>query len=231
MLLISYVRVSTVRQGQSGLGLEAQQDAVARYAASVNGNVLSEYCEVESGRRNDRPQLAAALRACRRMGARLVVAKLDRLSRNVAFIATLMESGVDFVACDLPVATPLLLHVLAAVAEAERAAISERVKAALRAARARGTILGRPENLTMNGASQGRLASAKARAAQANTFAERTKSDIRELGLEGKSLAHIAAGLNAERVKGARGDVGTWTATAVRRVMRRANGNNSHQCG
>ena len=140
---IAYYRVSTDRQGKSGLGLEAQRAAVGRYLAGIGGILLAEHTEVETGRRNDRPELQKALAACRKHKARLVIAKLDRLSRNVAFIATMMDAGVEFVACDNPHATRLTLHILAAVAEHEREMISARTKAALQAAKARGVRLGR----------------------------------------------------------------------------------------
>jgi DNA invertase Pin-like site-specific DNA recombinase len=140
---VTYYRVSTDRQGRSGLGLEAQREAVARYLASVGGNLVAEHTEIETGKRNDRPELAKALAVCRKRRTKLVIAKLDRLSRNVAFIAALMDSNVEFVACDNPHAARLTLHILAAVAEHEREMISIRTKAALAAAKARGKALGR----------------------------------------------------------------------------------------
>jgi DNA invertase Pin-like site-specific DNA recombinase len=141
---ISYYRVSTAQQGASGLGLEAQREAVARHVAAARGIIVDEFQEIESGKKNDRPQIAAALAACRLRRATLVIAKLDRLARNVFFISSLMESGVDFVACDNPHATRLTIHILAAVAEHEREMISARTKAALAAAKARGVKLGNP---------------------------------------------------------------------------------------
>jgi len=128
---VSYLRVSTDKQGQSGLGLEAQRAAVGAFLASAGGRLIKDYVEVESGRKNDRPKLTAALAHAKATGATLIIAKLDRLSRNVAFIANLMESGVDFVAADMPLANKLTIHVLAAVAEHEREMISERTKRAL----------------------------------------------------------------------------------------------------
>lgn len=113
---VAYHRVSTDRQGRSGFGLDAQRAAVEDYLASVGGVLLAEHTEVETGKRNDRPELQKALAACRKHKARLVIAKLDRLSRNVAFIAAMMDSGVEFVACDNPHATRLTLHILAAAA-------------------------------------------------------------------------------------------------------------------
>ena len=133
---ISYLRVSTKRQGESGLGLEAQRHAVASHIAG--GRLLAEYVEIESGGRNDRPQLAAALAHAQATGATLIIAKLDRLARNVHFVSGLLESRVDFLACDLPMADKLTIHVLAAVAEHEREMISARTKVAMAAAKARG---------------------------------------------------------------------------------------------
>ena len=141
---VAYYRVSTDRQGKSGLGLDAQREAVTSYLNGGSWQLVQEFVEVESGKRADRPQLAAALAACRKHKAKLVIAKLDRLSRNLAFVATLMESGVEFVAVDNPHANKLTIHILAAVAQHEREMISERTKAALAAARARGTQLGNP---------------------------------------------------------------------------------------
>ncbi len=142
---VSYLRVSTARQGRSGLGLEAQREAVRAYVEGRAGTIISpEFLETESGKRNDRPQLQAALARCRATGATLVVAKLDRLSRNAAFLLTLRDSGVPFVAADMPEANTLTIGILAVVAQAEREAISARTKAALAAAKARGVKLGNP---------------------------------------------------------------------------------------
>ena len=124
MLMISYLRVSTARQGVSGLGLEAQRAAVAAHIAAGGHTLVTEYVEVESGAKAARPQLAAALAACKLHRATLVIAKLDRLARNVAFISNMMDGGVDFVACDMPHANRLTLHLLAAIAEHEREMIS-----------------------------------------------------------------------------------------------------------
>src|SRR5580704_5880269 len=142
---VPYYRVSTARQGQSGLGLEAQQKAVRDFLNGGAWEIVAEFVEVESGKKADRPELARALDACRKHKAKLVIAKLDRLSRNLALIATLMDAGVEFIAVDNPHANKLTLHILAAVAEHEREAISERTKAALAAAKARGTRLGTPD--------------------------------------------------------------------------------------
>lgn len=139
---IAYYRVSTTRQGRSGLGLEAQQSAVLTYLDGKSCTLLKEFTEIESGKRSDRPQLAAALAACRLYKATLIIAKLDRLARNVAFVSTLMEAGVEFVAVDFPQANRLTIHILAAVAEHEAKVISDRTKAALEAAKKRGVVLG-----------------------------------------------------------------------------------------
>ena len=139
---VSYLRVSTARQGASGLGLEAQRAAVAAHLNGSDWTLLREIVEVESGKRNDRPALAEALRLCGQQKATLVIAKLDRLARNVHFISGLMESGVEFLAVDMPSANRFVVHILAAVAEQEAEAISKRTKAALAAAKERGTVLG-----------------------------------------------------------------------------------------
>jgi DNA invertase Pin-like site-specific DNA recombinase len=205
---IAYYRVSTDRQGKSGLGLEAQRAAVVRYLASVGGILIAEHTEVETGRRNDRPELQKALAACRKHKARLVIAKLDRLSRNVAFIATMMDSGVEFVACDNPHATRLTLHILAAVAEHEREMISARTKAALQAAKARGVRLGRNAE---------RLASANR--AIAMDRARQIEHVLAELKRSGMTTREIAAELTARGITTPRG--GRWHPQTVRRVMER----------
>jgi DNA invertase Pin-like site-specific DNA recombinase len=140
---ISYLRVSTDKQGITGLGMDAQREAVTRYVHG-RGYIIGEFIEVESGRKVNRPQLQAALAECRKRRAVLLIARLDRLARNVAFIANLMNSDVEFVVVDMPQANRLTIHILAAVAEHEREMISQRTKAALAAAKARGKKLGNP---------------------------------------------------------------------------------------
>jgi len=142
---IAYFRVNTDRQGKSGLGLAARREAVMSYLDGGRWALVDEFTEIESGKRNDRPELEKALAACKRQKAKLVIAKLDRLSRNLAFIAALMDSGVEFVAVDNPHATKLTVHILAAVAQHEREIISARTSAALQAAKARGKRLGNPK--------------------------------------------------------------------------------------
>src|SRR5829696_5706350 len=146
-LFVAYYRVSTKRQGASGLGLEAQRTAVANFLKGHTSTIAAEFTEVESGSRDDRPELARAIAACRLYGAKLVIAKLDRLSRNVHFLTGLERAGVRFVAADMPEANELVVHIMAVVAQAERKMISARTKAALAAAKARGVKLGKPENL------------------------------------------------------------------------------------
>ena len=148
---VSYLRVSTTKQGENGLGVEAQREAVRRYLLSHHGEQIAEFVEVESGKRSDRPQLAAAMALAKKRKATLLVAKLDRLSRSVAFIATLMDSkGFDLAIADMPGANRLTLHVLAAAAEHERHMIGERTQQALAAAKARGVALGNPEQAKIN---------------------------------------------------------------------------------
>jgi DNA invertase Pin-like site-specific DNA recombinase len=141
---VAYYRVSTDRQGRSGLGLDAQRAAVQEFLNRSEGKLRAEFTEVQSGKDDTRAQLTDALKLCKLTNSTLLIAKLDRLSRNVAFLATLQQSSTKFVACDLPEANELVVHILAAVAQAERKAISERTKSALAAARARGVRLGNP---------------------------------------------------------------------------------------
>lgn len=210
---VAYYRVSTDRQGKSGLGLEAQRDAVRSYLNGGNWTLIDSFFEVESGKKNDRPQLAAALDLCRRRKATLVIAKLDRLARNVAFLSGLLESGVEIRCCDMPDANRLTLHILAAVAEHEREMISQRTKAALAAAKARGVKLGTPDNLAHSRGNDERKAAAAARAADLAPIV----TEIRAGGAS--SLREIAAGLNARGIQAASG--GQWSATQVSRLLSR----------
>jgi len=159
---IAYYRVSTARQGQSGLGLEAQRASVENYCRAQGLRIASEYTEVESGKNSARPEIAKAIEAAKDNAAVLVIAKLDRLARNVAFISKLMEAKVKFVAVDMPEANELVVHIMAAMAEHEARAISQRTRAALAAAKRRGVILGKPENLTPEAAAKGRAVIAAA---------------------------------------------------------------------
>jgi DNA invertase Pin-like site-specific DNA recombinase len=212
---IAYYRVSTARQGQSGLGLEAQKVSVEGFIRA-GGQLIEQFVEIESGSRNDRPELIAALEACRRYGAVLIIAKLDRLARNVAFVSNLMESGVEFIAADNPHASKLTIHILCAVAEHEREMISERTKSALAAAKARGVRLGNPRGNTEH------LASARASLQRQTTqHAENVLPIITEIQRSGLvSYRQIAKALNARGVSSARG--GKWYAGTVRSALMRA---------
>ncbi|WP_158943150.1 recombinase family protein [Granulicella sp. S190] len=205
---VAYYRVSTDRQGESGLGLEAQKAAVGRFIGS--GSLLAEFQEVESGKRHaNRPQLAAALEHARKHGAVLVIAKLDRLARNVAFVANLMESGVEFQAVDMPYANKLTIHILAAVAEHEREAISERTKAALEAAKARGTKLGNP---------RWKASLSKARAVRSqNKPPHEVIETIKKKRDARLTWRRIAADLNGMGIKSLRG--GPWHDTTAKRAV------------
>jgi DNA invertase Pin-like site-specific DNA recombinase len=211
---ISYLRVSTDRQGDSGLGLEAQRKAVEDFLNGGHWRLAEEFVEIESGKRSDRPQLTAAIAAAKKRKAKLVIAKLDRLSRNVAFIANLMDSGVEFVAADMPMANRLTIHILAAVAEHEREMISTRTKAALAAAKARGVVLGCPNP------EKGSRLGAEAQKASADRFAENVRPIIDKIRAAGITSLHgIAAELNERQIRTGRG--GRWHATTVRNVLMR----------
>jgi DNA invertase Pin-like site-specific DNA recombinase len=147
---VSYLRVSTTKQGAEGLGIEAQRKAVETYLNGGSWELLAEFVEVESGKRGDRPKLADALAMCKKHRAKLIIAKLDRLSRSVAFLAALMERGVEFVACDNPHANKLTVHILAAMAEHEREQIGQRTRDALARAAARGVVLGNAKQAAEN---------------------------------------------------------------------------------
>lgn len=220
MKFVTYLRVSTDRQGKSGLGLEAQRAAVLDHVAG-KGEIAAEYVEIESGKRNERPELARALAEAKRIGAVLLIAKLDRLARNVAFIANLLESGVEVTAADMPEANRFMLHVMAAVAEHEAQAISDRTRAALAAAKARGVKLG--WSIPSRRSEQHRAAQrgVEARKAKADQFAANVLPIIRDLQGQGLSLRRIAATLNKRGVKTARG--GKWQATTVRNILTREN--------
>jgi DNA invertase Pin-like site-specific DNA recombinase len=217
---VCYYRVSTQKQGRSGLGLEAQQKAVRDHLNGGNWKVVGEFTEVETGKRADRPQLAAALAACRLHSAKLIIAKLDRLARNVHFISGLMESKVDFVAVDFPQANRLTVHILAAVAEHEAKMISERTKAALAAAKARGVKLGgdrHAHKLTDDARAMGRAVITD-RARQRAADIARTIEALQAAGTT--SLRGIAAELNNRGIPTATG-IGTWQAAQVSRLLAR----------
>ena len=226
---VSYLRVSTARQGASGLGLEAQRKAVADYLNGGSWELLAEFQEVESGKHDDRPQLAAALERCRLTGAKLVIAKLDRLSRDLEFLARLTKGDVEFVACDMPGANRFTIHVMASLAQQEREMISARTKAGLaeiKAKLARGeehvsAASGKPVEALggFRGYVPSRGAGAPAKRAVADAFANRVAPMLVELKAQGASLATMAAHLNGQHIQTARGS--TWTPTAVKRVLDR----------
>jgi DNA invertase Pin-like site-specific DNA recombinase len=215
---VAYYRVSTQRQGRSGLGLEAQHEQVHTYLDGGDWQLVAEFTEVESGKRSDRPEFAKALAACRLHRATLVIAKLDRLSRNVHFVSSLMESGVEFVAVDFPQANKLTIHIIAAVAEHEAAMISARTKAALAAAKKRGTVLGGFRGKVPT--AKHRKLSAAVVQARASARAADLAPIIKELQAAGKtSLRAIAAGLNEAGIPTARG--GEWSSPQVMRILER----------
>jgi DNA invertase Pin-like site-specific DNA recombinase len=219
---IAYYRVSTPRQGRSGLGLAAQQRAVADHLNGGRWRLVAEFTEVESGKRADnRPKLAEALAACRAHGAKLIIAKLDRLARNVAFVSNLMEAGVDFEAVDFPQANRLTIHILAAVAEHEARMISERTKAALAAARRRGVKLGGIRKGHKPFTAKMQAMGVKASKANAQRRAEDMQPIISELRAAGfVKFEAIAAELNARSIPTVSG-TGRWQATSVSRLLAR----------
>ena len=218
---VSYLRVSTDKQGEHGLGIAVERKAVDDYLNGGNWSLIAEYVEVESGKRNDRPKLSAALHHAKVTGARLLIAKLDRLSRDAHFLLGLQKAGVKFTACDMPDANELTIGILALVAQNEREAISTRTKAAMAAAKARGQTFGNP-----NGAAPFRRAG-KGNAdavATIKTIADQHAQDFRPvieaIKADGiTSLRGVATELNARGILTARG--GQWDATRVRRLLQR----------
>lgn len=211
-MYIAYYRVSTDKQGATGLGMDAQRAMLAPYSASV----VAEYVEVESGRKSDRPQLTAALAHARAARATLLIAKLDRLARNVAFIAALIETGVDFIAADMPQANKLTLHIMAAFAEHEAEMISKRTKAALAIAKERGVKLGGYRGHIAR-AEEGRRSSMVRRRSRCTEHKQMIAPVISNIKANGaESLREIAAELTKRGYTAPRG--GQWTATQVRRI-------------
>jgi DNA invertase Pin-like site-specific DNA recombinase len=217
---VSYLRVSTDKQGRSGLGIEAQRAAVSSYLTGFGAARLAEFVEVESGKRDDRPELARALAECRVRKATLVIAKIDRLARDAHFLLGLQRSGIAFTAADMPNASRLTVGIMAMVAEEERRAISERTKAALAAAKARGVKLGgRVENL--KNAELGRQKAAEARHAKAASRIADLAPIVEAIRSEGiTSATGIAKALNERGIPTTRG--GRWQAVQVQRILRSA---------
>jgi DNA invertase Pin-like site-specific DNA recombinase len=215
---VSYLRVSTDRQGKSGLGIEAQRNAVDDYLNGGQWSLVKEFVEVESGKRSDRPKLAEATKACRIYGAKLVIAKLDRLSRDAHFLLGLEKAGVDFVCADMPNANRLTVGIMAMVAEEERRMISKRTKDALAAAKKRGTKLGGDRGVVPS--KKTREMGVEAQRARADAKAADLAPIIKELQAAGKTtLRAIAEGLNKQGIPTARG--GTWHSSAVLRMLER----------
>lgn len=218
MKYVGYIRVSTDKQGKSGLGLEAQEAAINSFVESNNGELVALYVEVESGKKEDRPKLAEAIRHSQLINGRLIIHKLDRLSRDLSFITTLQKNNVDFTVVDLPGADKFTVHIFGALAEKERSMISERTKAALKAAKARGVKLG-TNNLDPEIAKEARAKGVDSIKAKADDFANRMLPVINGMKSQGMSLRGIASELQKLGVRTARG--GEWTATAVKNVLAR----------
>ena len=218
---VSYLRVSTDKQERSGLGLEAQRKAVTDYLNGGSWKLVAEYVETESGKNNDRPKLQAAMHQAKVTGATLVVAKLDRLSRNVAFIAALQDAKVPFVCADMPEANEMTIHIFAAMAQHERKRIAERTSAALQAKKANGAKLGNPNGAAaLRRAGKGNAASVEASKLSADKRATDIApiiEDIRAAGVD--TLLGIAAELNAREILTPRG--GQWHPTSVKRLIER----------
>lgn len=221
MKLVSYLRVSTRRQGASGLGLEAQQAAIAAYAAQRHGQVIETFTEIESGKLNARPELAKALHLAKVTGSTLVIAKLDRLSRNAAFLLTLRDSGVKFIAADMPDANDLTVGIMALVAQQEREAISKRTKEALAAAKARGVRLGNPRGAAaLQRAKRGNAASVQAIQHAADRHAANLRPVLDALAHQGiTSLGAVAEALTERGMLTPRG--GRWHKSSVRNLVQR----------
>lgn len=221
MKIVSYLRVSTRKQGISGLGLEAQRVAIDAYAEQRRGKVIETFTEIESGQVNARPELAKALHLAKITGATLLIAKLDRLSRNAAFLLTLRDSGVHFVAADMPDANDLTVGIMALVAQQEREAISRRTKEALAAAKSRGVRLGNPNGAAaLKRSAQGNSASLVAIRDVADHHANNLRPVIEALAGEGiTSLGSLAGELNARGILTPRG--GSWHKSSVRNLLAR----------
>jgi len=216
---VSYFRVSTKRQGESKLGLEAQESAIKNYLSFNKGEVIGSFKEIESGKNDNREELQKALKLCRQYNATLLIAKLDRLSRKVSFVSALMDSGVKFRAVDNPNANELTIHILASMAQHERQMISIRIKEALQKTKERGTRLGNPKNLSNT--SKGRQNGTKTTKQKANRFALETYEIIEPLLSDGYSYTKIAQEFNKRGLLTARGLTGSWTAKSISNLINR----------
>ena len=216
---VAYYRCSTERQGKSGLGLEAQQKSVETYLKGNSWSLVASFTEVESGKFDDRPMLQEALASCRIHNATLLIAKLDRLSRDAHFLLGLQKSGVRFVAVDMPHADNFTVGILSLVAQKEREMISQRTKDALAAAKVRGVKLGGKRNNSSSISRIGRVASVTTRSTKATSRAKDLAPIIRDQMSQGRSLRAIGAHLDTLGIRTARGS--TWTAVSVQRVIKR----------
>ena len=214
MKFIAYYRVSTEKQGKSGLGLEAQRESVLKHVEQERGTLIAEYSDVISGASETREQLDAALRRCEREKATLIISKLDRLARQLSFLAKFIESKIPLVVAELPHANKMLLQMMAVFAEAERDMVSQRTKDALAAAKKRGVVLGNPK------LADARVNAAKAREQQADEFALQHYDNLRRMKANGHSLAKIAELLNDAGRRAPRG--GRWYPTSVSNLISRA---------
>ena len=219
--IVTYLRVSTAKQGHSGLGLDAQRSAIEQYTSRAGAKVLRAFAEVESGKNNNRPELGKAIHLAKVTGATLVIAKLDRLSRNAAFLLALRDSGVKFVAADMPDANELTVGIMALVAQQEREAISRRTCEALAAAKRRGTRLGNPNGArALRRANRGNGASLVGIQVKADEHAANLRSVVEALAEEGvTSLGAVAASLNERGMLTPRG--GRWHKSSVRNLRAR----------
>lgn len=218
MRYVAYYRVSTQKQGKSGLGLDAQRKMVADFVTCNGGELVDEFTEIESGKVDDRPELLAAMKRADLIGGRLLVAKLDRLSRDLHFLTSLQKSRVDFAICDLPGCDSFTIHLYGALAQKERELISARTKAGLEAAKARGKKLG-TNNLRSELIREASAKGVNVLKEEADTFSAKVAPTILALQAQGNSLRAIAGELERLGVKTARG--GQWTAAAVKNVIER----------
>jgi DNA invertase Pin-like site-specific DNA recombinase len=222
MKYIGYARVSTHKQEISGNGLAAQEKAISDYVKANGGELVSIYVEAESGKRDDRPELAKAIRHADLIGARVIVGKLDRLSRSLHFLLTLQKANVDFCVADMPHCDKFTVSIYGALAEREREMIVDRTIAGMQAAKAKGAVFGTPENLNAGAAAKGRKMGRLKQAEKAALFAAKVLPDILKLQAKGLSLNAIASKMNERGILTARGNKGNWSAQAVKNILARS---------
>lgn len=217
---VSYLRVSTTRQGESGLGIEAQRSSVANFLSGDRWKIVGEFVEVESGKYNLRPELQRAIATCRIHGATLVVSRLDRLARNAHFLLGLKEAGIDILCVDMPSANALTIGIMAMVAQEEARLISARTKAALAAAKQRGVKLGSPRAITTSTQKAGRIVSAEVRRQRWLRWVADIRPTVELTMSECGSLRQTAVLLTNQGIPARRG--GAWSPTQVKRVLEAA---------